>query len=296
VLRLNPRILHVQGLSLPGHSHALKLRLPGARLMAQDHGDRLPRPWRRPSAKRGFAAFDAVAFTAAAQARPFFDAGLFPPRLPVHEVLESSITHGEPCHDRSPRAADAPRSFIWLGRLDHNKDPLTVLGAFAAAAHRFPGARLRMCWVDAPLLGAVRARVAFDPVLRSRVDLLGACSATEVWRMLCESDFILQGSLVESTGFAIIEALAAGVTPIVTDIPSFRTIVGDAGFLWSPSDVQALIGCLERAATIDRSAYALKARDQFDRHLSWDAVGRQLASAYEAVLTARTVATVGGVA
>jgi glycosyltransferase involved in cell wall biosynthesis len=296
VSRLNPRILHVQGLSLPGHGRALKLRLPGVRLMAQDHGDRLPRPWRRPSAKRDFAAFDAVAFTAAAQARPFFEAGLFPPRLPVHEVLESSITHGEPCHDRPPRAADAPRSFIWLGRLDHNKDPLTVLGAFAAVADRFPGARLRMCWVDAPLLGAVRAMVEFDPVLRSRVDLLGACSATEVWRMLCESDFILQGSLEEGSGYAIIEALAAGVTPIVTDIPSFRAIVGDAGFLWSPRDLPALIGCLEHAATIDRNAYALKARDRFDRHLSWDAVGRQLANAYEAVLAGRTATAAGGVA
>lgn len=296
VKRLNPRMLHVQGLSVPGHGRALKQRLPGVRLMAQDHGDRLPRPWRRSSAKAGFSALDAVAFTAAEQARPFFEAGLFPPDLPVHEVLESSVTHGEPCRDRPARAADAPRSFIWLGRLDRNKDPLTVLGAFAAAADRLPGARLRMCWLDAPLQSAVRAMVELDPVLRSRVDLLGACSVTEVWRMLCESDFILQGSLNEGSGYAIIEALAAGVTPIVTDIPSFRSIVGDAGFLWSPRDMPALVGCLEQAAALDRAVWARKARDRFDRHLSWDAVGRQLALAYEAVLAGRSAVTAGGVA
>jgi glycosyltransferase involved in cell wall biosynthesis len=118
--------------------------------------------------------------------------------------------------------------------------------------------------------------------------------------MLCESDFLLQGSHREGSGYAVIEALAAGVTPIVTDIPSLRSIVGTAGFLWTPGDVDALVGCLERASTIDRDACAIAAREHFERHLSWDAVGRQLALAYQAVLdpgsatgasTARSVAS-----
>jgi len=298
VQRLRPRLIHVQGLSLPGHARALKQRVHGARLMAQDHADGLPRLWRRPAARRDMASLDAVAFTAADQANPFFDAGLFVPDLPVHEVLEASILHGEACR-RPPRNGD-PVHFVWLGRLDRNKDPLTVLSGFAAVADRFPGARLRMCFLEAPLLPAVRTKIERDPVLHARVDLLGPCSPTEVWRMLCESDFLLQGSHREGSGYAVIEALAAGVTPIVTDIPSLRSIVGTAGFLWTPGDVDALVGCLERASTIDRDACAIAAREHFERHLSWDAVGRQLALAYQAVLdpgsathphTARNVAS-----
>lgn len=281
VARFEPALLHVQGLSLPGHARTLKQRIRGVRLLAQDHADGLPRPWRRRAARRDFADLDGVAFTAADQARPFFDAGLFPTGLPVHEVLEASIPFEPPTLDR-PRPDSA--GFLWLGRLDDNKDPFTVLTGFAAAAHRFPGARLRMCWLDAPRLSAVRERIERDPLLADRVELLGRRSPAEVRDLLCESDFLLQGSHREGSGYAIIEALACGVTPIVTAIPSLRAIVGDTTFLFPPGSVRGLITCLERAAASDRTRLRRAARDRFDRHLSWDAVGHQLARAYEAML------------
>lgn len=282
VQRLRPRLLHVQGLSLPGHARILKDRMPGVRLLAQDHADGLPRAWRRARAKRDLASLDAVAFTAAAQARPFFDSGLFPVDLPVHEVLESSVSPPAGCVRQRPPG----HRFVWLGRLDANKDPLTVLSGFAAVADRLPDARLAMCYLDAPLLTTVRDRILADPVLRARVDLLGAIPRADVWQLLCDSDFLLQGSHREGSGFAVIEAMACGVTPIVTAIPSLAKIVGDAGFLWPPGDVGALVASLARAAMTDRARLERLVRTRFQTHLSWDVVGRQLAAAYASTLDA----------
>jgi len=278
---LRPRLIHVQGLSLPGHMRALSRRLPGVRVVAQDHADGLPRPWRMRAARRDLECLDAVLFTAAGQARPFFETGLFRSDLSVHEVLEASIAGEVPVR---PGSARRPASFVWLGRLDANKDPLTVLAGFAAGADRFPDARLRMCYLDAPLLADVRECIRRNPVLSSRVDLLGHCSRDEVLEILSDSDFLLQGSHREGSGYAVIEALACGVTPIVTSIPSLRAIVGDAGYLWPPGDTGALAECLALAAAADRNRLERVARRRFERSLSWDAVGRQLAAAYDAVL------------
>jgi len=285
VERLRPRLLHVQGLSLPGHARNLKNRLPGVRLLAQDHADGLPRPWRRARAKRDMESLDAVAFTAAALARPFFESGLFRADLPVHEVLESSVSPPSECiRQRQPG-----RRFVWLGRLDANKDPLTVLAGFAAVADRLPDARLAMCYMDAPLLTAVRDRIHGDPVLRERVELLGPIPHADVWQLLCESDFLLQGSHREGSGFAVLEAMACGVTPIVTAIPSFRRIVGEAGFLWPPGDVGALASSLLGAAMTDRARLERRVRSRFEAHLSWDVVGQRLAAAYASTLDAAPI-------
>ena len=41
------------------------------------------------------------------------------------------------------------------------------------------------------------------------------------------ADVFVSGSHSEGSGYALIEAMSAGVVPVVTDIPSFRAIAGD---------------------------------------------------------------------
>ncbi len=284
VAAFEPAVVHLNGLALPAFVRRLADRI-GAPILAQDHADRPPAPWRRPAARRAMRACDAVAFTAREQAEPFFDAGLFLAGLPVHEVPESST---DLCEDPAAPRHDFPGDpcLAWVGHLDRNKDPLTVLDGLAAATPDLPDARLWCCFLEAPLLASVERRIAADPRLRGRVRLLGPCDRGRVESLLRSADALVLGSHREGSGYTVIEAMACGATPVVTDIPSFRKLTGDVGLLWRAGDALDLRRALLRLAERDETARR-RVRDRFERALSWDAVGSRLAEIYRALAARR---------
>ena len=131
-----------------------------------------------------------------------------------------------------------------------------------------------MCFRHAPLLDAVRARIAADPALASRVRLLGEIPYAEIELHYQAADFLVQASHVEGSGGALIDALACGTTPLVTDIPSFRSITADGacGALVPVGNAAALAGAIrdwcgrDRPALRYRRARALRARAVVRRH------------------------------
>jgi glycosyltransferase involved in cell wall biosynthesis len=257
-------------------------------VILQDHADRLPPGWRLRAYRRAVRDVAAVLFTAAEQARPFLEGGALAAALPVFEVLESTSRFTPAPRHPEPASAEirGDPCLLWVGRLDANKDPLTVLDAFAAAAGELPGARLWMCYREAPLLAEVRARVARDPTLAGRVELIGARSHEGVERLLRAADFLVLGSRREGSGYSVLEALACGATPLVTDIPSFRRITGGGavGALSPPGDARAMAAAMTAFARLERAQLRAAARAHFERHLSLTAIAEQLRAAYGSVL------------
>lgn len=310
VADLAPDVVHVNGLTVPGHAGRLKARLPRGRIVVQDHADRPPPPWRRPLAGRAMrAAYDAAVFTAREQAEPFFEAGLFPRDLPVYEVPEASTDFGPADPDEARQAAGVHGDpcLVWLGHLDANKDPLTVLDGLSRAALDLPDPHLWCVYRSAPLMEEVRRRIEEDPDLDGRVHLLGPRAHPDVETLLQGAHALVQGSHREGSGYAVIEAMACGAPPVVTDIPSFRTLTGEVGRLWPPGDAEALAEVLRSLAPSDRrprpsdgptdptnganrapsgpwSARRDRVLRHFEAHLSWDAVGRRMAAVYRDVL------------
>jgi glycosyltransferase involved in cell wall biosynthesis len=287
VAALAPEVIHFQGLLLPRELRALAAALPGIPIVAQDHGTKCPGGWRRWWYRWGFAPLAGVAFTARSQAAPFFSAGLFRPGLPVFEVVEvsSPFTPGDQHAARSATGLDGDPCVLWAGNLDANKDPLTVLAAVAQVTSELPGLRLHMCFRRAPQLDAARAWIAADPALAARVRLLGEVPHAEIEMHHRAADFLVQASHAESCGGAVVEALACGTTPLVTDIPSFRRITGEGkcGALVPVGDAVAFASAIRDWSRRDRATLRLRAREHFERDLSFDAIGRQLCAAYEAV-------------
>jgi glycosyltransferase involved in cell wall biosynthesis len=285
VRRLAPDVLHVHGLHFARDVVSLAAAAPGVPILLQDHASRPPRPWRRAAWRRGFAAASGIAFCALDQARPFAAAGLLSPHTQVYEIPESTSRFepgGQGLARRSSGLSGDPL-LLWVGHLDANKDPLTVLEGVSRAARVLPRLELCCCYGAAPLLRAVRRRIEEDPFLRGRVHLLGRVPHSQVEQLMRAADMFVSASHREGSGYSLIESLACGLPPVVTDIPSFRSLTGagSVGALWPCGEAAALCDALLSVAAQPREQARAAARARFEGELSFAAVGRKLASAYQ---------------
>ena len=288
---LAPDILHVHGLDFPRQVLALAARAPGIAIVLQDHASRAPRLWRRALFRRALAGTSGIAFCAYEQAQPFISAGLLPDLSCVYEIPESTsrFTPGGQAAARTLTEMEGEPAVLWVGHLDSNKDPLTVLAGISAAARELPGLRLYCCFGVAPLLPQVEHAIDADPLLRERVRLLGRVPHARIEQLMRAADIFVLGSHREGSGYALIEALACGLPPVVTDIPSFRALMGRGavGALWSCGDAAAFAAALLRIARQSGPAMRALVRAHFDRELSFAALGAKLAAMYADVLERR---------
>ena len=284
---LAPSVLHVHGLGFARDVNALARLAPHTPIVLQDHADRVPRFWRRAAARRAAARVAGVAFCARAQALPFMRAGLIEPRTSVYEIPESTsrFTPGDQAAARAATSTDGEPLVLWVGHLDENKDPLAVLAGISAAARVLPGLKLWCCFAAAPLLQQVRQRIETDEWLRGRVQLLGRMPHERIEQLMRAADYFVLGSHREGSGYSLIEALACGVTPVVTDIPSFRALTagGTVGKLWPCGEPRALAAALEACVSEANAGQRAAVRAHFEAQLSFEAVGRKLVGMYEDV-------------
>jgi len=278
-------VVHLHGFVQPIAAHRLRAALPHVPLLVQDHASTVPAGARRQLWRWAFGRVDGVAFAARAQAAPFIESGVLPSSVAVFEVVEGS-THFVPGDLEEARRATGMSGdpcILWTGRLDANKDPLTALDAFERVAAELPGARLWCRYGAAPMLGAVERRIATSPALRERVTLLGPCRHEEMELHYRAADLFVQPSHREGCSYSTIEALACGVTPVVSDIPSMRRLVGESGALVPVSDAAALAAALIDQARRDATARRAAARARFDAALSFDRIGVELRHVYDAM-------------
>jgi len=174
-------------------------------------------------------------------------------------------------------------ALLWGGRLDENKDPLTILDAVEAAADNLPDLRLWCCYHEQPLLDRVKARIAASPILSSRVHLLGKVPHETIERLCRAADFFIAASHREGSGYALIEALACGTTPIISEIPAFRSLAGNVGFFAAAGDASSFAAAIAAAARKPRPELRARTIEHFNENLSFDAVGRQLRDIYAAM-------------
>jgi glycosyltransferase involved in cell wall biosynthesis len=189
---------------------------------------------------------------------------------------------------RSSSGLRGSPAILWVGRLNANKDPLTLLEGFERALGTLQAATLTMIYSEDDLLDAVKERVRRSPSLADRVRLIGAVPHDQMTTFYSAADLFVVGSHHEGSGYALMEACACGAVPVVTGIPTFRILTGGSiGALWTPGDgadcARALADVGRRDLEVERARLA----DHFSAELSWDAVGRRAMEIYRQVLGAR---------
>ncbi len=148
--------------------------------------------------------------------------------------------------DRSSRTG--PVTLLYLGRLHPQKALETLLAAVAELQARRPGlARLRLVG-EGPMaeeLHALTARLGLADVVHF------AGPTDDVAPELAAADVFVLPSRVEGLSNALLEALAAGLPAVVSDIPGNAQVVehGRHGLLVTVDDVAGLADALERLVT-----------------------------------------------
>ena len=286
---LSPDVLHVHGLDFHREVAWLAASFPHVPIILQDHASRVPPWWRRRAWRRSMALAAGVAFCSLAQSDPFVRAGIIAAPTRRYAVPESTsrFSPGDPAAARRLAGIAGDPALLWVGHLDANKDPLTVLAGVSAAAAELPGLHLYCCFGTAPLRPAVEARIRSDDTLRGRVTLLGQVAHERVEELMRAADLFVLGSHREGSGYSLIEALACGVPPVVTDIPSYRELTGGGavGELWRCGDAAGLAAALRRAASRAGLPARRAVRAHFERELSFSALGGKLAALYADVIT-----------
>ena len=119
------------------------------------------------------------------------------------------------------------------------------------------------------------------------VFLLGKRPHSELEDIYNSADLFLLGSHHEGSGYAVLEALACGVKPVITGIPSFRVLTGEGamGGLWRTGDSESLARVLQSEYSSLHPGTRDDVRAFFDCNFHWSVIGRRAIKAYGSLTT-----------
>ena len=169
-------------------------------------------------------------------------------------------------------------NFLWVGRLNQNKDPITVLTGFEKYLAIHPEAHLYMIFQEADLLETVTIKIKESPLLRDAVFLKGAVEYKKLPEWYSAAGFFISGSHREGGSFSLLEAMACGCIPIVTAIPaSLKSIDnGKYGFSFEPGNSDDLAQKLLTASKISKKDFSAAIEMYFKEKLSSKAIADRL--------------------
>ncbi len=294
-------VIHVHSLTLSLQTFLLRLLLnKKTAIIIQHHGGKSPGIFRRAVHNLFNSVADAFFFTTPAQGATWFmKKKPFDKVLPVMEGA-TYFDYGSRDANRLPVYYDRDKAraktgmygepvFLWVGRLDDNKDPFTILEGFEIFFSERPGARLFMVYSDELLLAAVQQKIAASVILSTHVHLLGKVPHEEIEHYYNSADYFVLGSHYEGAGYAVSEALRCGCVPVVTNIPSFRMMTnkGQLGALWETGNKDSFIEAIETVLQKPLEQEANACIHYYQQQLSFEAIARVAAQHYKQVVQTR---------
>jgi phosphatidyl-myo-inositol alpha-mannosyltransferase len=204
--------------------------------------------------------------------------------VPV-EIVPNGVDVGRFAHPGAPaRGLPAGRKILWVNRLDPQKGFRVMLDAF----ERLPA---ELDDVHLVIVGDGRDRDALRSLperIRPRVLHLGTVAHDLLPAYHAAADvFVAPAVGQESFGIVLVEAMAAGLPVVCTDIPGYREVVRDGveGLLVPPNDPAALAEATVRVLGDGAMAAALAEGGRARAAgYAWDAVLPRLEAVYERVI------------
>jgi len=277
---LYPDVVLVHSFNHPLQVVQLKLALPfKTRIIVQNHAEKPAVGFRKALQQLADKWIDAYLFASKQMGLDWVAKGNIASPKKVHEVMELSSVFYPVDRQiaREKTGVDAEKVYLWAGRLDANKDPITAVVAFLKFAAANPKARLYMLYQTEDLLPQIEQLLNQAPN-PDAVELIGSVTHDDMLYWLNSADFFVAASYYEGSGTALCEAISCGCVPIVSDIFSFRMITDDGkiGLLFSPGKEDELLLALSKSQNLDLSAQREKALAYFKSNLSFGAIAQKI--------------------
>lgn len=285
-----PDVLHVHGTTMHVNLGLLRraARPHHRPIVVHHHGGGLtPTALLRPLQRANLRAAAKLVVSTSEQGAVFVrDGGVRPERIAVQMETSSDFRPMPIAEARRITGMTGRPVFLSAARLHPIKDPMTLLAGFGRIAHVWPEAQLYLHYLTDELIEPMRAWVASKPALCSRVHFRGRLPLQRMEAVYNSADFLLQASRREFSGVAVLDAMACGATPVVTNLPSFLAMTdgGAHGLHFPPGDDEALADAVLTLSLEGLAARRATVRRHFERALSFDRMAAGFEAIYEAVV------------
>jgi glycosyltransferase involved in cell wall biosynthesis len=278
IRKLNPDIVMIAGLHFPVQVLQLGMRLSArTKVIAQHHAEK-PfigiKKWLQRLADRFI---DIYFFASIPSALRWVKQGNISSINKVRQIMEvSSVFEDFTSNADAIEASESGHPlFLYVGRLNANKNPLIVVRAFLRLIKTYPDARLMLIYQSVELLAEIESLTTGN---RNEVILVGPIPHHEMEGWYRKAAFIVSGSEYEGSGTAICEAMSLGCIPILPNIDAFlgMTNDGSCGFLYQAGNEDSLLEAIKRALASDQQAESKKSIQHFRTELSFEAIADKI--------------------
>ena len=159
---------------------------------------------------------DAYLFNGKEVALPFIQKKCISSVKKIHEVVEGSSDF----NFSSTKQINAVKQIVCIGRLNENKNFITLLKAIGILKLKRSDFCVSMYYTSNESEDDLKNYCTTNK-LNDYVVFKGALPKTQIEPLLNLADIFISCSLYEGSGYALIESLACGTFPIVSNIPAF---------------------------------------------------------------------------
>jgi len=202
-----------------------------------------------------------------------------PPKLAV-------IENGVNVEKYSGQSAQVPtRTLIYFGRWSINKGLLETLALFQQIARRQPGWKLIIAGREYDHSAEELRAWASQQQLADAVQIVANPSDQELAALIAQSSYFICLSRHEGFGIAPIEAMSAGLTPVLSDIPPFRNLLEQSGaglLLSAPTEEQNIASLLMLHQEMQTDYARRRAQmQQFVERYDWRRIAEKYIDVYK---------------
>jgi len=279
-------VIHVHGIDFFFDYLALTRPLHRRPLVASTHGgffhttfaSRLKKTYFNTVTRTSSMAYDKIIATSANDGDMFRNI-VRPPKLAV-------IENGVNVEKYSGQAAVTPtRTLIYFGRWSVNKGLLETLALFRQLVARQPGWKLIIAGREYDHTAEEFRALLHAQPYADAVQIVPNPSDEELAALIGQSSYFICLSRHEGFGIAPIEAMSAGLTPVLSDIPPFRNLIEQSriGLLLPAGKVEDSVARLLTLHEERQQDYAYRRAqvEQFAERYNW----RRIADKYVDIYT-----------
>lgn len=199
----------------------------------------------------------------------------------IHHGVNDDFCSDSICKRHSGLANISPY-FLYVGNRGSYKNFTSLLTAFAKISHNSNINLLAIGGENS--LSEHQRELIISNNIEDRVILTGILPNEVLHQYYSSAVAFVFPSLKEGFGMPILEAMAAGVPVLVSDIQVFHEVAGDAALYFDPHRIDDIAAKLKKIITPETSILLRKRGTERIALFSWDKAATEMANVYRKIL------------